>query len=145
MLVFGLLLTLVVLGFLSWVLFQLAVFALPFFAAVTAGIIMMHAGGGVLGAFGVGLLAGLLTLIAGQLAFTLVPSTLVRVGVAVMFMAPAVVAGYHAAHGLMAIGTPSEAWRMAVGVLGALVVGASALSRLVFRPPVSGNWLSASA
>ena len=138
MIILGLVLTVGLLAFLCWILFQLAVFALPFFAGLTVGLSVIHSGGGPLAALGLGLVAGVLTLVAGQLVFTLVPSALVRIAVAAVFVAPAVVAGYHAVHGLMAIGTSSEAWRAAVGVVGAMVVGATALTRLVLRVPPSG-------
>lgn len=138
MIILGILLTFVMLGFLCWVLFQFAVFALPFFAAVTAGLAVLHGGGGFFGAIGLGLSAGILTLVIGQLVFTLVPSLLVRGAVAIIFMLPAGIAGYHAAHGLMTIGTSSEPWRIAVGIVGAVVVGISALTRLVL-PVGSGS------
>ena len=138
MIILGLVLSVGLLAFLCWILFQLAVFALPFFAGLTVGLSVIHGGGSPLAAIVSGLVAGVLTLVTGQLMFTLVPSTLVRIAVAVVFVAPAVVAGYHAAHGLMAIGTPSEAWRVAVGAVGAVVVGATALTRLVLRVAPSG-------
>ena len=138
MIILGLVLSVGLLAFLCWILFQLAVFALPFFAGLTVGLSVIHGGGGPLAAIMLGLVAGVLTLVAGQLVFTLVPSALVRIAVTAVFVAPAVVAGYHAAHGLMAIGTSSEAWRVAVGVVGAVVVGATALTRLILRVPPSG-------
>ena len=145
MIILGILLTFVVLGFLCWALFQLAALALPFFAAVTAGMAVIQAGGGVLGALFLGLLAGILTLVAGQLVFTIVPSPLVRLAVAIVFVVPATVAGYHAAHGLMGIGTSSESWRIAVGLFGGGLVGVSALARLVVRVAPSPSSELASA
>jgi hypothetical protein len=139
MIILGILLTFVALSFLCWVLFQLAALALPFFAAVTAGRAVIQAGGGVLGALFLGLFAGILTLVAGQLVFTIVPSARVRLAVAIIFVVPAAVAGYHAAHGLMGFGTSSEAWRIAVGSLGGVFVGASALARLVIRVAPSAS------
>ena len=138
MIILGIFITFVVLALLCWLLFQLAVFALPFFAGLSIGVAVIHSGGGPVVAILLGLVTGVLTLVAGQLVFTLVPSAWVRLAVAVLFVAPAVVAGYHASHGLMAIGTSAEAWRVGVGVVGAVVVGATALTRLVFRVPPSG-------
>ncbi len=116
---------------LAWLLFNLAVFALPFFAGVSAGMAALHSGAGPIGAILAGLLAGGLTLAVGQMVFTLVPSTLVRGAVALLFAVPAAIAGYHAAHGLAGLAMPSEGWRQAFAIFGALVVGATALARLV--------------
>jgi len=116
---------------LFWLLFNLAVFALPFFAGVAAGMAAFHSGAGPLGAIGVGIVAGVLTLILGQLALTLAPSTLFRVAVALLFAAPAAVAGYNAAHGMIALTISSEDWQQAFAILGAIVVGVTALARMM--------------
>jgi len=116
---------------LAWLLFNLAVFGLPFFAGVSAGMAALHSGAGPIGAILVGLLAGGLMLALGQIVFTLVPSIRVRVAVALLFAVPAAIAGYHAAHGLAGLAMPSEGWRQAFAIIGALVVGATALARLV--------------
>ncbi len=89
-----------------------------------------HSGAGPVGAFAVGILAGAATLVAGQFAVTLLPSPLLRGGVALLFAAPAAFAGYHASHGIAAMTTPSEAWRQALAVLGSLIVGITAFVRL---------------
>jgi hypothetical protein len=97
-------LTILGLGFLCWILFSLAVYALPFFAAVTAGVWAYGTGAGVIGAVAVGLVAGVATLVAGQVLFAVVRSTLIRAALALAFAAPAAVAGYHAVLGVVAIG-----------------------------------------
>jgi hypothetical protein len=74
MIIIGLLLTLVVLAFLCWVLFQLAVYALPFFAGLSLGLALMHNGAGPLISIACGILASAATLVAGQLIFTSAPS-----------------------------------------------------------------------
>ena len=51
----GLVLGFLGLGFLCWLLFTLAVYALPFFAGMTAGLAAFHSGAGVIGAFIVGI------------------------------------------------------------------------------------------
>ena len=50
MVVIGLVLSVVGLGFFCWLLFTLAVYALPFFAGVTAALAAYHSGSGVIGA-----------------------------------------------------------------------------------------------
>jgi hypothetical protein len=54
-------------GFFCWLLFTLAVFALPFFAGVTAGTWAYHTGAGWLGAILVGIVGAGLTLGIGQI------------------------------------------------------------------------------
>ena len=69
MLIIGLVLSVAGIGFLCWLLFTLAVYALPFFAGLTAGLAAFHSGSGVIGALVVGVLAGGVTLALGQIAF----------------------------------------------------------------------------
>jgi hypothetical protein len=45
-------------GFFCWLLFTLAVYALPFFAGLSAGLTAFHSGSGVVGALIVGVLTG---------------------------------------------------------------------------------------
>ena len=54
---------------LCWLLFTLAVYALPFFAGLTAGLAAFHSSSGVIGALIVGVLAAGTTLVIGQIAF----------------------------------------------------------------------------
>ena len=67
----GLVLGFLGLGFLCWLLFTLAVYALPFFAGMTAGLAAFHSGAGAIGALIVGILAGGATLALGSWAFML--------------------------------------------------------------------------
>lgn len=130
MIVIGILLGVFGIGFFCWLLFALAVYALPFFASVTAGLAAFHSGAGVIGAMFVGALAGIATLAAGQVAFTATRSLLVRAAIALLFAAPAAVAGYHGTLGLAQIGVPSEGWRQAFAIIGAVLVGATAWTRM---------------
>ena len=130
MIIFGIIASFAALGAICWLLFNLAVFALPFFAGVSAGMAAFHAGVGPVGAFAVGILAGAATLAAGQLAVTLLPSPLLRGGVALLFAAPAAFAGFHASHGIAAMTMTSEVWRQAFAVLGGLIVGITAFARV---------------
>jgi len=135
MIVIGIVLSFVGLGFLCWLLFALAVQALPFFVGVTAGFAAYHSGSGEIGAMLVGLIAGAVTLAAGQIAIATVCSPLVRAAIALLFAAPAAVAGYHAALGLAQIGVPAEGWRQAFALIGATAVGATAWVRMALSAP----------
>lgn len=62
LIVLGVLLSIAAIGFFCWLLFTLAVFALPLFAGVTAGGWAYRTGAGWLGAILIGLVAAGLTL-----------------------------------------------------------------------------------
>ena len=130
MIVIGILLSIAGLGALCWLLFNLAVFALPLFAGVSAGLFSFHAGVGPIGAILVGIAAGVATLAVGRTVFSFASSPLLRGFVALLFAAPAAFAGYHAAHGLAAMTMSAEGWRQAFAWIGALTVGATALARM---------------
>jgi hypothetical protein len=128
--IIALLLSIAAVLFLCWLLFTLASLALPFFAAMAIGLWAHHAGAGIAGALVAGLSAGIVTLVAGQLAFLFVRAAWLRMVIGLIFAVPAAAAGYHAVHGLMAIGIASEAWQQTFGAVGAVLVGASAWLRL---------------
>jgi len=136
MIIVGIVLSAVGIGFFCWLLFTLAVYALPFFAGLTAGLAAFHTGSGVIGAIIVAILAGGATLAIGQIAFATVRTPLVRAAIALLFAVPATIAGYHATLGLAHIGVPSEGWREAFAVVGAVLVGGTAWVRMtLFVPP----------
>jgi hypothetical protein len=92
MIVIGLILSVFGVGFLCWLLFTLAVYALPTFAGITAGLAAYHSGTGVPGAVVVGFAAGAVTLVAGQASFAAVKSPVLRAVIAILFAAPAAIA-----------------------------------------------------
>ena len=118
------------------------VYALPLFAGVTAGLVAYHSGSGPIGAIIVGAIAGSITLIAGQIAFTTLRSPLICAVIALLFAVPAAIAGYHTALGLAHIPIPAEGWRNAIAVAGAIIVAATAFVRIaLFAPPDAGRTL----
>lgn len=116
--------------FLCWLLFTLAVYALPVFAGVSTALWMHQGGSGIVAALLTGLAAAVATLLAGQLLFALARSALVRLAVALLFASPAAVAGYHAVHGLLALGGTPDVWRQLLAAGAALIVGGCAWGRL---------------
>lgn len=118
------------LGFICWLLFNLAVYALPFCAGVSAGMAAYETGAGPIGAILVGLVAAAVTLVVGQFLFAKIRSPAVRAIIAVLFAAPAALAGYHAVHGLTGVGETAEVWRQAFGVIAAVIIGFVAWSRV---------------
>jgi hypothetical protein len=130
MIVIGLILSVFGIGFVCWLLFTLAVYALPFFAGMTAGLASYYSGAGIIGALVVGFVAGAVTLVAGRAAFAAVKLPVLRAAIAILFAAPAAVAGYHATLTLAQIGVPSTAWREAFAIFGAMFVGGTAFVRM---------------
>ena len=138
MIFIGILLSIAAIGILCWLLFTLAIFALPLFAGVTTGMWAYGTGAGWLGAFGVGALAAALTFGIGQFLFVYVRPLWARILIALAFVAPAAMAGFHATHGIVKHTMPSEGWQVAFSVIGAVAVGVTALMRLAaMATPVS--------
>ena len=147
MIIIGLILGVLGIGLFCWLLFTLAVYALPFFAGVTVAFTAFHSGAGVIGAIFVGTVAGAVTLGAGQLAFAVARSLLIRAAIALLFATPAAVAGHHATLAVAHIGVSSQGWREAFAIIGAILVGGTAWGRMTLladplgsgRPPPSGS------
>lgn len=135
MIIFGPLLVIAGICFICWLLFTLAVFALPFFVALTVGIWAFHTGAGVLGGILVGLVAGGATFGIGQFALGLVPWTWLRLLIILLFVAPAVVAGYSATYGIAHMAMPSATWQTIFAVIGAVAVGVTAFLRFTGMAP----------
>ncbi len=131
MLALGLLLNTVGIGLFCWLIFTLAVYALPFFVAINAGMLALHTGAGVLGALIVAAAAGGVTLAIAQIAFAMTRSLVLRAVIAAVFDLPATFAGYHVVLAMAQIGVPSLAWREVFACLGAVFVGGTAWTRLI--------------
>jgi len=135
MLALGIVLNIIGLGFFCWVLFTLAIYALPFFVGMTAGLYAHGAGAGPFGAIVLGLLAAAFTLVIGQTIFSLVRTPILRIAVALMFAVPAALAGYYATFGLSGLSITPDPWRQVFAVIGAVVIGVTAWARLAACPP----------
>ena len=128
--------TIVGIGLFCWLIFTLAVYALPFFVAINVGMLAFHSGAGVLGAPLVGIAAGGMTLAIGQTAFAMTRSSIFRAIIAALFAVPATFAGYHVVLAMAQIGVPSLAWREVFACLGAVLIGGTAWTRLtIFTEP----------
>lgn len=127
---FGPFLILVAIGFFCWLLFILAVYALPFYAGIAAFFAAYHSGAGVLGGIIVGFVAAGATFGLGQLLLAFAPWTWLRLLTVFIFTAPSVVAGYAATLGIARLAMPSPAWQVVFAVVGAIAVGATSLIRI---------------
>ena len=139
--VLGVIASLLGMGMLVTLMFNLAILALPFFAAVTAGRFAYGTGAGVLGAIAVGLVAGAAALAAGQAILLLTRSTFVRLVVAFAFTAPAAIAGYRLVLGLSHVGGAHGVWQQVFAAIGSVAIGMAALMRLAtpMVPPAAAR------
>lgn len=123
-------LSIVGLGIICWVLFTLAVYALPFFVAITVGHYAYTADVGLVGAIAAAFFAGAATLILGQIAFATIRSTPIRLALGALYALPAGIAGFHAVKGLSGLGGADEAWTLAFATVGAIIIGVTAWARV---------------
>ena len=136
MLIVGIIFSVFGIAFFCWLLFTLAVYALPFFAGLTAGFAAYHSGAGVIGAIIVGVFAGGATLAIGQVAFAMVSSPLLRAVIALIYAVPAAIAGYHATLGVAQLGVPSAIWQEIFAIVGTALVGGTAFARMSLYNPM---------
>ncbi|WP_366145811.1 hypothetical protein [Bradyrhizobium sp.] len=113
-----------------WLIFTLAVYALPFFVGLYVFMLALHGGAGILGAPLVGIAAGGITLAIGQTAFAMTRSLIIRAIIATLFAVPATLVGYQAVFAMSQIGVPSLVWREIFACLGAVLIGGAAWTRL---------------
>lgn len=140
MIIVGILLNVVGLGVICWALFTLAIHAFPFFVGMIAGIYTYQTGTGPFGAIVVGFVAGGLTLVVGQCAFSVARSPVIRLVIGLLFALPAARAGYDATLALAHIGVPPGLWREAVAIFGAITVGCTAWARVsILTEPAPGG------
>ena len=118
------------LGLMVYVLFAVAVYALPFFVALTVGMHLYETDADVITAIVVAMFAGAVTLVVGQIVFAKVQSVPIRLAIGALFAAPAGVAGFSAIRGLSEIGRASEGWTMAFAIIGGIVTAGTAWVRV---------------
>jgi hypothetical protein len=130
MILFAILISIAAIGLFCWLLFTLATFALPLFMGVSVGVWAYNVGAGWLGAILIGLIGAAMTLGIGQILLIVVRPTWARLLIAMIFVAPAAIAGYHATHGIVKHAMPSESWQIAFSIIGAVAVGVTAFLRV---------------
>lgn len=135
MIIIAILISLAGIAALCWLLFNLAVFALPFFAGIAAGTWAHDTGAGIPGAIIVGAIAAALTFGLFQLLLLVARPAWIKLLVILAFVAPAAVAGYYATFGIVKLTMPSETWQLAFAIVGAVAVGATAFMRLTMMAP----------
>ncbi|MGY3038292.1 hypothetical protein ACVIIV_007462 [Bradyrhizobium sp. USDA 4354] len=131
MLAIGLVLNTLGIGLFCWAIFALAVYALPFFVALSIGMTAFQSGAGLVGALLIATAGGALTLVLGQVAVAITRSLALRIAIATAFAVPAAATGYHMVFALSQIGVPSLARREVFAWLGAVCIGVTSWTRLV--------------
>jgi hypothetical protein len=117
-------------AFLLWLLFALAVNALPVFAAVGAGLLAHATGAGVPVSILVGIIIGGLMIGVGQALFARVHSPITRALLGLLFSAPAAVATFFAARGILRLSVDSEVWLLGFSVIASVAGGFIAWHKL---------------
>lgn len=135
MIILAILATLAGIAALCWLLFNLAVFALPLFAGVTIGLWAHGTGAGIPGGIIVGAVAAALTFGLFQLLLLVARPAWIKLVVILAFVAPAAVAGYHATFGIVKLTMPSDTWQFVFAIVGAAAIGVTAFMRLTMMVP----------
>jgi hypothetical protein len=121
--------------FLLWLTFNLAVYALPFFAGLSAALFAHHHDAGLLGAAIIGLIAGVFTLVIGQFLFAMFRSPWIRAVIAAIYAAPASIAGWHLVYGLFRIAGTGEPWHSGFAWIGGVLIAGVAWVRVTALQP----------
>jgi hypothetical protein len=67
--------------------------------------------------------------------FAILRPVWLKILVALAFVAPAAIAGFHATHGIVKHTMPSEAWQLAFSVIGAIAVAVTTFIRVTSLTP----------
>lgn len=110
--------------------YTLAIYALPFFVGLAAAQFANQTGSGLVGAGLVGLFSAGVAFGILAVLFETIRSPVIRLILALVFAAPAAVAGYALVYGITKEAVPSEIWRQIFCIVGGGFVGLSALARL---------------
>ena len=84
---------------------------------------------------GLGVAAAGIALGVGQLLLAILRPVWLKILVALAFVAPAAIAGFHATHGIVKHTMPSEAWQLVFSVVGAIAVAVTAFIRVTSLTP----------
>tara|TARA_R110002124_G_scaffold79161_1_gene210680 strand:+ start:105 stop:542 length:438 start_codon:yes stop_codon:yes gene_type:complete len=117
-------------GAICWLLFTLATYALPALGGVAAGMWAYQTGAGLPGSVLVGLVGASLVLGIAQFLILFARPMWMKLAVALAFVAPAAIAGFHATHGIVKHLMPSDTWQTVFSVIGAVAVGITAFMRV---------------
>ena len=133
--------------YMVWLLFSLAVYALPVATAISLALWMHAHEHGIVASILAGFAAGIAILIIGQFLFAVSGSPIIRLGLAALFAFPAGVAGYHAVHGLARFAIEPGVLLSVLSWGGGFAIAVTAWTRLASfgaETPQSGRLISTS-
>lgn len=110
--------------------YMLAIYALPFLLGLTATKFAYQTGSGLIGAGLVGLFSAGVAFGILAVLFETIRSPILRLIAALIFAAPAAVAGYALVYGITKEAVPSDIWRQIFCITGGGFVGVAAWMRL---------------
>lgn len=125
---------------LATLIFRLGTYALPTLAGAALAVLAYKTGAGIWGAIAAGFVGAAFAIGLGQWLGRPGRPPGLRLTVALIFAAPAALIGFFIVHGLTAEAVASPVWRVGFSGLGALVVAASAVTRIVGPDFVPGLW-----
>ena len=118
------------LGVLCWIMFNLAVYALPFSVGLISGLYLHDAGQGIFLSIIAGLFIAGFVAALGEFAFARIRFAPLKFAIGLAYAVPAGIAGFHAAKGFAEFGGPVGLTVTLLSWLGALVVGGTAWARV---------------
>jgi hypothetical protein len=118
------------LGALCWIVFNLAVYALPFSLGLAAGLYLYESGQGVLLPLTAGLFIGGFVAALSEIAFERIRFAPLKLAIGLVYAIPAGIAGFHAAKRFAELGASGDTTIAVLSWLGALVIGVTAWARV---------------
>lgn len=115
-------------GFMIYLLFAAAIYVLPLYAGLSAGLAALQAGASYPGALLLGITAALLVVFVSQAAVQLAPSRHLRTVIALLFAMPAAIAGFEVASALLHLGGIGS-WSIVFALAAAIATGVVAAKR----------------
>lgn len=116
--------------YLLWLLFRLAVYALPVASGISLAFWLRDHDYGYLAAILGGFAAGVAVLVVGQFLFTAIRSPIVRLAIALLFAIPAGIAGYHAVQGVIGLAIEPGMMLSTLSWIGGVTIAFTAWIRL---------------
>ena len=110
--------------------YTLAIYALPFLLGLAAAQFAYHTGSGLIGAGLVGLFSAGVAFGVLAVLFEAIRPPVIRLIVALVFAAPAAMAGYALVYGITKEAVPPDIWRQIFCIVGGGFVGVAAWMRL---------------
>ncbi len=123
-------LTILGLGAICWLMFTLAVYALPFWIGLSAAFWLHADDQGLLVAIVGGVAAAGIVAVLGEIVFARVRSVPLRLAIGLIYAIPAGLAGFHMTKGVTALTGAGDTAALVLAGLGALIIGATAWARI---------------